>query len=89
MIHECNKVLIHIVDDAYVDMLTNSQLLVDGKGYVCRCGLNHHFMPGNLAGKGRRRHLYGGRRSIARRLCGGGLRNHSGIVKKALNNSTI
>lgn len=41
MIHSCDRATVHVVDDAYVDMLTNSA------GFVKRHGLNHHFMPGN------------------------------------------
>jgi 7,8-dihydropterin-6-yl-methyl-4-(beta-D-ribofuranosyl)aminobenzene 5'-phosphate synthase len=48
MIHECDKLVVNIVDDAYVDMLTNSQALAEGKGYVRRYGLNYHFMPDSL-----------------------------------------
>lgn len=47
MIDTCDKVIIHIVDDAYVDMLSNSQQLSGNRGVVRRYGLNHHFLPGS------------------------------------------
>ena len=46
--NQCDRITISIVDDAYVDMLTNDQALADGRGYVKRHGLNYHFMPGSV-----------------------------------------
>lgn len=48
MINACDRVTVYIVDDAYVDMLTNSEELPGNRGFVRRYGLEHHFKPGSM-----------------------------------------